>query len=129
MARMWSAAVTTDVPVVTVAETAVISTPPISTSLDGDAVVISGSLQVLTGTATTAITIRVRRGVGVAGAVVGDPIAHTIGAAVNADLPFTVVDTPGAVAGQAYTVTYQATAASANATIGSSAVQVTVGSP
>lgn len=129
MSREWIAAVTGVVNLVTTAETAAITSQPVSTSLDGDNIGINGSLDITTGASVTAVVIRVRRGSGTGGALVGNAITHTIGAAVSGSLPFDVVDTPGAVAGQQYTVTAQQTAATTNGSVTQSSVSLVVGQP
>jgi|KBSSwiStaDraftv2_1062776.scaffolds.fasta_scaffold1358516_2 hypothetical protein len=107
------------VTLVTTAETAVVTVTPFNTSSPGgEGVSISGSLNITTGTATTAVVIRVRQGSGVAGTVVGAALTYTIGAAVSATIPYDVLDTTALSAtGQQYTVTAQQTAASANGTV------------
>jgi hypothetical protein len=75
------------------------------------------------------VTIRCRRGTALASPLVGTAEPVTVGAAVNQPIPFQFTDSPGAVAGQIYSITYQATAAGANAAIVSAAGAVTVGQP
>lgn len=129
MGRQWSNSVVTDVPLVNAAETAAIVTNPVSSSLDGDQIAIAGSLNILTGASVTGIVIRIRRGNGVAGTVVGDTPPYTIGAAASVEIPFNATDSPGPVAGQQYTVTVVQTAGSTNGTVTRSSATVTVGQP
>lgn len=124
----YTLAVTADIPIVTTAETAAITSPGVSTQFDGDVINIEGDVSVTTGASTTAVTVRVRRGNGVAGAIVGEAQPETLGAAVSATIPFQFPDQPGAVSGQQYTVTVAQTAASGNGTINSSSITITVGS-
>lgn len=114
---------------VTTAETIVWQSPPASPRYDQDQWTIEGVLDFLTGTATTAVTIRCRRGSLVTSPIVGSAELDTVAAAVNQPVPFQFVDAPGAVAGLVYSITYQATAATGNATINSAAGEVTIGQP
>lgn len=114
---------------VTTAETIVWQSTPATPRYDGDQWMIEGTLDFTTGTATTAVTIRCRRGSLVTSPIVGTAELDTVAAAVNQPVPFQFVDSPGAVAGQVYTITYQATAATGNATIVSAAGGVTIGQP
>lgn len=106
------------VAVVNAAETAVVTTDllPSGTGASFEGVEIRGVLTILTGTSTTAVVIRVRQGSGVSGTVVGAARTHTIGAAVNAQIPFCELDAAPAAAGQQYTVTAQQTGGAANGT-------------
>lgn len=129
MSRQYYNPQVTDVNVVTTNETAAITTAPVSVTLDGDPIYISGSLNFTTGASTTSVTVRCRRGVGVAGALVQETEPYTIGAAANATIPFGFQDIPGAVAGQQYTITIQQTAATGNGTVNNAEATLFVGSP
>lgn len=129
MSRQWSNSVVADTAIVTTAETAAITSHAVSQAVDGEPITIIGSVSVLTGTATTALTVRVREGAGVAGSVVGETLPLTIGAAADAQIPFQFTQAPAAVAGQQYTATVQATAATGNGTIRSAGISVAVGQP
>lgn len=111
-------------------ETALISTPVLQAALPGalgeagvpspQPVRIKGTINLLAGTTVSAIVIRVRQGVGVAGAIVGavgaltGVITHTLAAAASASIEFSVEDTTGLIqAGTAYTVTVSQTGATA----------------
>lgn len=113
-------------------ETALFSTPVLQAALPGalgeqpgapQPVKIKGTLNILAGTTVTAIVIRVRQGVGVAGAIVGavapltGVITHTLAAAASASIEFAVEDTTGAIqVGTAYTVTVSQTGATGAST-------------
>lgn len=129
MSRTYSASTVTDTAVVTTAETAAITSPAVSQAVDGEPITISGVISYLTGAATTAITVRVRQGATIAGALVGEAALHTIGAAVDGQIPFNVSHAPAGVAGQQYTVSVQATAATGNGTIKAASIEVSVGQP
>jgi hypothetical protein len=126
MSRTVTDSVTTDVSVVTTNETAAVTSPPVTPSTDGGEITITGVVNITTGTGTTAVTVRVRRGNGVSGALVGETMPHTLAAAASADIAFQVTDTPGAVAGQQYTATVVQTAASGNGTVNNASISVTV---
>lgn len=107
---------TTAVPVVTTAETALVTLPAITLQA-GNAVDLLSELDFTTGASTTAVTIRVRRGVDTTGTVVATigPIAAAASTRIN--LPIVTSDVQNVdVAGQQYTVTVQQTAATGNGT-------------
>ena len=109
------------------AETALTSTPLLQADLPGamgqqgppvQPVKISGVLNLLAGAGTTAVVIRVRQGVGLAGAIVGGTATFTLAAASSASVAFAVEDTTGVVqAGTAYTVTISQTGATGAGTV------------
>jgi hypothetical protein len=82
----------------------------------GEGLTISGMVNVTQGTAGTAITVRVREGVGITGAVVGQALVYTLAAAAVASIPFTATDSV-VLDNQQYSVTVQATAATGNGTV------------
>jgi len=99
----------------TTTETALVTTPGIAT-LGARTISIQSVAQITSGTAATAITLRVRRGSGTGGTSVGTPAALTVTAGNTAVLAYGFDDTPGESAGLQYTVTAQQTAATANGT-------------
>ncbi len=101
---------------VTTAETVIGTFLGISVSGPGSRVLISSTVIVTPGTGTTAIQLRVRRGTTVAGAQVGSTVQFPVTAAVLNAGDISVVDSPGEVAGQAYVITAQQVAATANGT-------------
>ncbi len=107
---------TSSVNIPTTTETAILTTDPIAVSSPGALIRILGFVGFLTGTATTFLTIRIRRGSGIAGALVGGAIGLSVAAAQNYSVPIEAEDTPGEVAGQQYTITAQQTAATGNGT-------------
>lgn len=72
---------------------------------------ISGTMEVTTGTGALGLNIRVRAGVGITGAVIGNADGPTVAAGSAYSIPFRKLDPVGAVS---YTVTVQQVAASAN---------------
>jgi hypothetical protein len=78
---------------------------------------ISGVINLLAGTATTAVVIRIRQGSGTGGTVVGAAQTITLAAAASASIPFSVEDTTGYLeAGGQYTLTAQQTSGTGNGT-------------
>lgn len=127
MSRRYSNSTITDVPVVTTNETVALVSVGVSQSVDGESVTIEGSVRLLTGTGTTAVTLRVREGNGITGTVVGETIPLTVGAAINQPIPFGFTYNPASIANMLYSVTVQQTAASANGTVTSASMAVSVG--
>lgn len=125
--QTFSAQQLTDTTVTTTTETVALTMPAISTPGAGSQVTMEGELNMTAGTAATAVTVRVRRGTGITGTVVGESNPVTVAAGNTVPLPWQVVDTPGEVAGQAYVVTVQQTAATGNGTVLNAAGSITVG--
>lgn len=125
--RVVSVLATVDVNVPTTVETVIATVSGISTRDQSEQVVITAIVQFLTGAATTAVTLRVRRGVDTTGVLVGEanPIAAAAAAAVG--LAVAARDNPGYVAGQSYVITAQQTAATAAGTAQQSGVTALVG--
>lgn len=116
---------TTDTPVVTTAETAAVISDPVTGSTDGAEYTISGMVNITTGTGTTEVVVRVRRGNGVSGALVGETEPQTIAAGAKGNIPYGVTDQPGAVGSQQYTASVVQTGASGNGTINNAYITVT----
>lgn len=129
MARQYENQLSGTVNVVTTTETVALVTPPVSTTFAGDQIDIEGKVNMLAGTGTTACVLRIRRGNGITGTVVGVAETDTLAAGSSESFPLQAVDTPGDVAGQVYSLTIQQTAATGNGTVQSAASCVTVGSP
>lgn len=102
---------------VTGTETALATTPGIS-PFGPRTVSVQGSALITAATQTTAMTLRLRRGTGTAGALVVTPTAVSATAQATQAFTFAYDDTPGEVANQGYTLTAQATGATANSTVG-----------
>lgn len=126
-ARVFSAQITAAVTVVTTTETVVLTLPGVSTNGAQDQVFVSGSLAMLLGTAATTLTVRVRRGTGITGTVVGVAEVDTAIAAETDPFPFDALDVPGEVAGLAYVVTVQQASATANGSVTYCAGQISLG--
>lgn len=87
------------------AEGAVCILPPFNITLDFAQIFLFWYFVASTGTATTAYTMRLRRGSGATGALVNVASFVTESAGVNVSLSGCYQDTPGAVAGQQYSLT------------------------
>ena len=97
-------------------ETPVLTLPGITTQA-GQPVDITGAVDFTQGTAGTAITLRIRRGVDATGALLATFGPVALAAAARTVVPFAWRDTQNVdVANQSYTVTVQATAATGNGT-------------
>lgn len=127
MSRSYSKSVIADTAVVTTAETAAITSDPVNQAVDGEPITIRGSLSYLTGASTTAVTVRIREGSGLTGSLVGETLPYTVGAAVSTQIPYEFTYSPSGVAGQRWTASIQATAATANGTIQAAAMTVSLG--
>lgn len=111
--------VTTDVPLVTTAETVVATLGGVSTSGPGRRVSLTGEFQITTGTNTTGLTIRIRRD-SLTGALVGEanPVQVEAAAGSTEDHDIEVTDTPTLEIFNAnYVLTVQQVAASANGSV------------
>lgn len=129
MPLVYSNSTIVNATVVTTAETAVWQTSPASARSDQDQWAIEATIDFTTGTGTTGLTVRCRRGTGVLGTQVGASNLDTIAAGNSQPVSVNFTDTPGAVAGQIYTITVQQTAATANGTVVAASGNVMVGQP
>jgi hypothetical protein len=117
--RTYSVVATTDVPLVTTAETVVATLPGVTTDKAGQLIRITADYVITTGTNTTALTHRIRRD-SLTGTIVGEVNAEQIEAAAGSTEAhdFYCEDSfAGEVAGQVYVLTVQQTAASANGSV------------
>ena len=99
---------------------AMVTTLVIENNPAGQGVHISGTLNVLAGTTTTAIVVKCRQGNGVNGAQVGGTITHTQAAGVAASISFDFLDTSAfALVNQTaqWSITVAQTGGTANGTI------------
>lgn len=125
MARELSNYVTADTTVVTTAETAAVVSDPITPATDGAKVIISGHINITSGAGVTGLVIRIRRGNGVSGTLIGETEPGALGASATDNFPFAITDFPGAVAGQQYTASVVQTGATGNGTINNASITVT----
>lgn len=93
-------------------ETVILTTPPLTLSLDFSQVILLWSCSILAGTSTTSFVFRIRRGTTAAGTTIFQTSwPFTIAAGSTFSGGGSYVDTPGAVAGQQYSFTLVQTAA------------------
>ena len=91
------------------AETVCATMAGVSTDNAGATIVLDGTVDLTTGTGTTAITLRIRRGVDATGVLVGVAEVPPIAASTRGTFAIQAVDQPGEVAGQSYVLTAQQT--------------------
>ena len=100
-----------------VAETIVLTTPPLTLPLDFSQVFLFWFANMTAGTGTNTLSFRIRRGTTLTGALLGAPPWSIAIAAGNAGFHSgCYIDTPGAVAGQQYSLTVVQTTATAAGT-------------
>ena len=114
--RLRQAASTTATNIPTTTETVLVTTPPLSTDGAAQQVSLQATAIFATGTATTAVRLRIRRGTGITGTVVADSGSVVAAASSGIDLGVDGVDSPGEVADQQYVLTVQQTSATGNGT-------------
>jgi hypothetical protein len=114
-ARTKNVQFTTNVAVTAAAETVIATLSGVSTPR-AVTVTLRGWVEMITGTATTAVTLRVRRGTDATGTLIDEGNPVTIGAAVGSTEEFSIVATDdGAdLAGASYVLTAQQSAATAD---------------
>lgn len=87
-------------------ETVVATLTGVSNGGPGTKVDLSGFLNVLTGAASTTVTLRIRRGIDTTGVLVGQPAPTPAAAAVSTDANIACTDLPaGELANQSYVLT------------------------
>jgi hypothetical protein len=111
----------TNVTLVTTAETVIITSPPAKMPLQTARILIRAWAQLTTGTATTTVTPRIRRGTTTAGALVGEATAITVGAAAGSNEAFELTATEERANEES--VTYSLTLEQAGATGNGTALQ------
>lgn len=102
--------------IITTAETALVTTPPINLPIDNAGILIFASVNVTPGTATTTLAVRLRRGSGITGTQLNAGGPYTVLVTTAYFINLTWFDSPGIVAGQQYTLTVQQAAATGNGT-------------
>jgi len=129
MLRQYNSEASTDVPLVTTAETVVATVNGISTGQAGVAIRLRAMAQLTTGANTTGVIPRIRRD-SLTGTVINEANTVTIGAAAGGTEQFDMdSDDPlaGEVANQTYVFTLQQVAASANGSALYAYIQADVG--
>lgn len=119
MERIFSSQVTTDATVTTTTETVAVTISNVTPPRAGVTGVIRGFVEITTGTGTTALTVRVRRGTDTTGAVVGEgnPGQVQVAAGSTEVVDIAVEDALGDVNNASYVVTVQQTGATGNGSI------------
>jgi hypothetical protein len=118
--QRYTAFTTVDVTLVTTTEAVAITVSGVATPRAGCKILISGWCQVNTGTNTTSVTPRVRRGTAITDPALGDINPMSIqapGAPGSEAFDFVVEDAPGDAAGLSYSLTIQQVAATANGAV------------
>lgn len=88
------------------AETVVATLTGVSSGAPGNKIDLTGTLNVLTGAASTTCTLRIRRGTDATGVLVGQAAATPAAAAVSTDCAVSGTDLPaGELANQSYVLT------------------------
>lgn len=116
--QTYSTEVTANTTLVTTTETVCATVSGVNTYRPGETIRLRGEVKLTTGTATTAVTPRIRRD-SVTGTVVNEANAITVGAAAGSTESFEAQcedSFSGEVAGQVYVLTLEQTGASANGT-------------
>lgn len=109
----------TDVALVTTAETVIATISGVSTNQPGQTVTFSGAATLTTGASTTGITFRVRED-SVSGTAVGEAVADVIEAAVGAVETHTIdvaTSSLGEFSGKTFVLTAQQVGAAANGNV------------
>lgn len=114
----------TNVTLTTTSETLILASGPVKVPAQTCLVHVRAWAQLTTGAATTTVTPRIRRNVGVAGAVVGEANAETLKAAAAGTEPFVVEATEGR--SNEDTVEYSLTLAQASATGNGTVLQAAI---
>lgn len=106
-----------NVTLTTTAETVIISSNLTATPRDEAEVVVLAYAQLTTGTMTTAVTARIRRGTATSGTLVNEANAETIGPAAGSTAPYIAMITEQRpTSSLQYSLTLQQTAANGNGT-------------
>jgi len=114
----------TDVTVTTTTETVIISSGPVKVARQTCLVVVKAWAQLTTGTATTTVTPRIRRGTAITGALVSEANPETLKAAAAGTEPFMVQGTEER--SNVDTVEYSLTLAQASATGNGTALEAMI---
>jgi len=96
------------------AEAVIATTPPLNISLDFSQIIVIWYFVLFTGATTTSLIVLLRRGTTITGTLVNVSLGDGVAAGVNLRRSGVYVDTPGAVAGQQYSLTLTQTGATGN---------------
>ena len=131
MSRVYNSDVSADTTLLTTAETVVATLGGVSVARPGESVRLHGEATVTTGTATTALALRLRRD-SLTGVQVGETITDQVEAAAGSTETHDIVATdpaPGELAGASYVLTVSQTAATGNGSAVHASLEATVGNP
>lgn len=111
--------------VVTTTETAIVNSNQIPVPFQTAKAVLQAMVNFTPGTTTTAVTLRIRKGIGIAGTLVGEAYVSGSGltAAVASNFMVLATDLLAGVGVGQWTLTIQQTAATANGTVNSAVLQ------
>jgi hypothetical protein len=120
--------VTADTTVTTTTETVAVISGPVKVPAHTCLVHIRAWCQLTLGTATTAVTPRIRRGSGITGTVLGDAVAEAIKTAAGSTEPFVleVMERRSNEDTVEYAFTVQQTGATGNGTVAQAGIAVTI---
>lgn len=118
----------TDVTITTTTEGVAITSPPALLPRETHRILVVGWCQLTTGTGTTAVTPRIRRGSDTSGALVGDAVSEAVKATAGSSEPFFVMVSEERSGEESvrYSLTLQQTSATADGTVNQSGVVVFV---
>ncbi len=128
MGRLYSNSVTADTTIVTTTEVVAATISDVTTPGPGCKVIFRGFAQVTTGTNTTGVTLRIRKGTTISGTLIGEANIEQIEAVAGSTEGHEIAteDSPGEVAYQSYVLTVQQTAASANGAVVQASLQAEI---
>lgn len=114
--RTYSLVATANITLTTTSETELVQVDSVDVPNPGGQVRLRGWCQLTTGTGTTTVTLRIRRGTDTSGTLVDEANAVTIGAAAGSTEQFDIMvdEAPGELAGASYVLTAQQAAATGN---------------
>jgi hypothetical protein len=124
----YAADTTTDTTLVTTAETVVATLAGVSLPRAGHSVDLEGHVTLATGTATTGLTLRVRRD-GLTGALVGETTPDAVEAAAGSVETHDITATdaaPGELANATYVLTAQQVAATGNGNVTHASLEASI---
>lgn len=103
----------------TTTETVAVASPPVASQVPaGGGFIVTGMVNILAGTTTTAVVVRVRQGSTTGGTLVGTADTHTLAAGATASIPVCeYFPGPTAPANNQFCITVQQTAATGNGTV------------
>lgn len=126
-ARTFQSTVVQNAAPVTTTETVIGSVVVPTNGGNGVPVRLKAFIQYTTGTGTTSVQLRIRKGIDATGTLVGALGTVQIGASLPIDLAHAATDFPAEIANQTYVVTVQQVAATGNASVQGVDFSATIG--